>query len=140
MPTRPHDAYLRGRDDRKKYPDAKSCDEILPYAIHNLTVAWLDGWRDEAGDYHWYPGGQGPPVPVPWGVEGGLCPKCGGMGHVVLSDGTDVRGMTTLPDGILRCMLSPCRERNYPPIDRARLEEIRAWRRYRLELAERCST
>ncbi len=47
MPTIPLQAYWRGKLARTLNPDAKTWENILPYAVRDLVQAWLDGWFDD---------------------------------------------------------------------------------------------
>lgn len=75
-PTMAIEAYEQGFLARLENPEAASWQGIMPYSVSPLTHSWIDGWRDAVGDYHWWPGGVGPPVAVEWCVPGGRCPHC----------------------------------------------------------------
>lgn len=109
--THPIEAYYQGVQARKDNPLATTWDHILPYAVRELTEAWLDGWYDAVGKYRW--GRKGP---VSINTLGGYCPFCW---HT---------GMVNLPDGILRCRNYPCCERNYPPVDHVKANVFLAQR------------
>lgn len=112
MPTTPYEAYVRGRADRRAHPEATTWEGVLPYAVQDLVHSWIDGWRDEAGDYHWHVlvgKDTYQAIQVLWNCVGGRCPLCA---HYPMTD---------MPDGILRCRTYPCRERNYPPVDRDKM-------------------
>ncbi len=92
MPTTAREAYEEGKRARAARPDATTWDGVLPFSVEPLTWAWLDGWY-----------GRDRPV-------GEVCDYC--WSH----------NMTDLPDGARRCKLPSCRERNYPPVDKSRID------------------
>lgn len=91
--TLPIEAYWQGRIAHKENPDAVTWEHLLPYAVRHLTQPWLDGWRDEVGDYFWTPGGAaGGKEPIPLsdviGKNGGICPYCWGWPLKMKKDGS----------------------------------------------------
>ncbi len=98
MPTTAREAYEEGKRDRAARPDATTWGGVLPFSVEPLTWAWLDGWY-----------GRNRPVGV-------FCDHCWGY------------PLTDLPDGIMRCRNWPCRERNYPPVDKSRVDGYLATR------------
>jgi hypothetical protein len=109
--TTPLDAYYQGWQARADRPAATTWEGALPYSGGGLVHAWLDGWRDAAGDFTYRRRGPQPQL-VPYadviGVVGGVCPFCWAL-----------TGMTDLPDGTLRCIRHPCRDSHWPPVDPA---------------------
>lgn len=96
--TKPIEAYRQGVQARADHPDAKSWEGLLPYATTPLTHAWLDGWYSRFD----------PSL---------FCPECWSSA-----------GLTDLPDGTLRCKTFPCRDRNWPPVDKQKIDEFFARR------------